>query len=65
MNGFLVSKETVVQRRWERSKQKFNGFNVLDNFNVSSIKDGHCQRDSHATSSQTAICANITQTGIL
>ena len=23
LNGFLVSKETVVLRRWERSKQKF------------------------------------------
>ena len=23
VNGFLVSKETVVLRRWERSKQKF------------------------------------------
>ena len=23
MNEFLVSKETVVLRRWERSKQKF------------------------------------------
>ena len=28
-NGFLVSKETVVLRRWERSKQKFGLSNEL------------------------------------
>ena len=26
VNGFLVSKETVVLRRWERSNQKVFGF---------------------------------------
>ena len=30
MNKFLVSKETVVLRRWERSKQKFGFINSFD-----------------------------------
>ena len=29
-NGFLVSKETVVLRRWERSKQKFGFIKRVD-----------------------------------
>ena len=39
MNGFLVSKETVVQRRWERSEQKF-GFNKrVDKGRITTVKD--------------------------
>ena len=30
VNGFLVSKETVVLRRWERSKQKFGFIERVD-----------------------------------
>ena len=30
VNGFLVSKETVVLRRWERSKQKFSFIKRVD-----------------------------------
>ena len=30
VNGFLVSKETVVLRRWERSKQKFGFMKRVD-----------------------------------
>ena len=30
INEFLVSKETVVLRRWERSKQKFGFINRVD-----------------------------------
>ena len=29
-NGFLVSTETVVLRRWERSKQKFSFIKRVD-----------------------------------
>ena len=29
MNGFLVSKETVVLRRWGKSKQKFGFIKLL------------------------------------
>ena len=29
-DGFLVSKETVVLRRWERSKQKFGFIKRVD-----------------------------------
>ena len=29
-NGFLVSKETVVLRRWERSKQKYGFIKRVD-----------------------------------
>ena len=30
INGFLVSKETVVLRRWGRSKQKFGFIKRVD-----------------------------------
>ena len=30
MTGFLVSKETVVLRRWKRSKQKFGFIKRVD-----------------------------------
>ena len=38
-NGFLVSKETVVLRRWERSKQKFGLSNKLIKVELPRVKD--------------------------
>ena len=35
-NEFLVSKETVVLRRWERSKQKFGFIKRVD---ITTVKD--------------------------
>ena len=36
---FLVSKETVVLRRWERSKQKFGFIKRVDNGEITTVKD--------------------------
>ena len=36
---FLVSKETVVLRRWERSKQKFGFIKRVDKGEISTVKD--------------------------
>ena len=38
-NGFLVSKETVVLRRWERSKQKFGFMKRVDKGEITTVKD--------------------------
>ena len=37
--GFLVSKETVVLRRWERSKQKFGFIKRVDKWWITTVKD--------------------------
>ena len=39
LDEFLVSKETVVLRRWERSKQKFVFFKRVDKGWVTTVKD--------------------------
>ena len=36
---FLVSKETVVLRRWERSKQKFGFIKQVDKGWITTVKD--------------------------
>ena len=38
-NKFLVSKETVVLRRWERSKQKFGFTKRVDKGEITTVKD--------------------------
>ena len=38
-NKFLVSKETVVLRRWERSKQKFGFIKRVDKGEITTMKD--------------------------
>ena len=38
-NGFLVSKETVVLRRWERSKRKFGFIKRVDKGWITTVKD--------------------------
>ena len=38
-NKFLVSKETVVLRRWERSKQKFGFIKRVDKSEITTVKD--------------------------
>ena len=38
-NKFLVSKETVVLRRWERSKQKFGFIKRVDKGEITTAKD--------------------------
>ena len=35
----LVSKETVVLRRWERSKQKFGFIKRVDKGEITTVKD--------------------------
>ena len=37
--GFLVSKETVVLRRWERSKQEFGFIKRVDKGWITTVKD--------------------------
>ena len=39
LNEFLVSKETVVLRRWERSKQKFGFIKRVDKGWITTVKD--------------------------
>ena len=39
LNKFLVSKETVVLRRWERSKQKFGFIKRVDKGEITTVKD--------------------------
>ena len=39
LNEFLVSKETVVPRRWERSKQKFGFIKRVDKGRIATVKD--------------------------
>ena len=39
MDGFLVSKETVVLRRWERWKQKFGLIKRVDKGWIPTVKD--------------------------
>ena len=39
INKFLVSKETVVLRRWERSKQKFGFIKRVDEGEITTVKD--------------------------
>ena len=39
INQFLVSKETVVLRRWERSKQKFGFIKRVDKGEITTVKD--------------------------
>ena len=36
---FLVSTETVVLRRWERSKQKFGFIKRVDKGRITTVKD--------------------------
>ena len=38
-NKFLVSKETVVLRRWERSKQNFGFIKRVDKGEITTVKD--------------------------
>ena len=38
-DGFLVSKETVVLRRWERWKQKFGFIKRVDKGWITTVKD--------------------------
>ena len=38
-NKFLVSKETVVLRRWERSKQNFGFIKRVDKGDITTVKD--------------------------
>ena len=38
-NGFLVSKETVVLRRWERAKQKFGFIKRVAKGWITTVKD--------------------------
>ena len=37
-NKFLVSKETVVLRRWERSKQKFGFIKRVNKGEITTVK---------------------------
>ena len=39
VNKFLLSKETVVLRRWERSKQKFGFIKRVDKRDITTVKD--------------------------
>ena len=39
VDKFLVSKETVVLRRWERSKQKFGFIKRVDKGEITTVKD--------------------------
>ena len=39
LNKFLVSKETVVLRRWERSKKKFGFIKPVDKGEITTVKD--------------------------
>jgi len=39
LNGFLVSKETVVLRQWGRSKQKFGFIKRVDGCWVATVRD--------------------------
>ena len=39
VDGFLVSKETAVLHRWERSKQKFGFVKRVDKGLITTIKD--------------------------
>ena len=39
IHEFLVSKETVVLRRWERSKQKFGVIKRVDKGEITTMKD--------------------------
>ena len=39
INGFLVSKETVVLRRWGRSQQKFGFIKRVDKGWITTVKD--------------------------
>ena len=39
VNKSLVSKETVVLRRWERSKQKFGFIKGVDKGEITTVKD--------------------------
>ena len=39
VDEFLVSKETVVLRRWERSKQKFGFIKRVDKGSITTVKD--------------------------
>ena len=39
VNEFLVSKETVVLRRWQRSKQKFGFIKRVDKGWITTVKD--------------------------
>ena len=39
LSEFLVSKETVVLRRWERSKQKFGFIKWVDKGWITTVKD--------------------------
>ena len=39
INEFLVSKETVVLRWWERSKQKFGFIKRVDKGEITTVKD--------------------------
>ena len=39
LDEFLVYKETVVLRRWERSKQKFGFIKRVDNGWITTVKD--------------------------
>ena len=39
VNKFLVSKQTVVLRRWERSKQKFGFIKRVDKGWITTVKD--------------------------
>ena len=39
VNGFLVSKQTVVLHRWERSKQKFGFIKRVDKGWITTVKD--------------------------
>ena len=39
LHGFLVSKETVVLRRWERWKQKFGFIKRVDKGWITAVKD--------------------------
>ena len=38
LSGFLVSKETVVLRRWGRSKQKFGFIKRVDKGRIATVK---------------------------
>ena len=39
LNKFIVSKETVVLRRWERSKQKFGFIKRVDKGEITTVTD--------------------------
>ena len=39
LNKFLVSKETVVLRWWERSKQRFGFIKRVDKGEITTVKD--------------------------